>query len=111
MSALRHERSFSAYQFLTRSQPLIRPRPHSECKLISIKIDQGKVAHAVIVVLRWLYDPGSARRQFGVDGIDLRTRRCRHCRIAGSFGLPKAGARQLRPDTGTHRMSEFRIRM
>ena len=45
--------------------------PHSECKLISIKIDQVKVAHAVIVVLRWLYDPGPARRQFGVDGIDI----------------------------------------
>jgi hypothetical protein len=45
--------------------------PHSECKLISIKIDQVKVAHAVFVVLRWLYDPGSARRQFGVDGIDI----------------------------------------
>jgi len=40
-------------------------------KLISIKIDRVKVAHAVIVVPGWLYDPGSARRQFGVDGIDI----------------------------------------
>jgi hypothetical protein len=45
--------------------------PHSECELISIKIDPVKVVQAVIEVLRWLYDPGSARRQFGVDGIDI----------------------------------------
>jgi len=48
-----------------------RGSSHSKCKLISIKIDDIKVAHAIVVILWWLDYVGSARGQFGVDTIDV----------------------------------------
>jgi hypothetical protein len=44
---------------------------HSEREVIAIKVDHIKVAHAVVVILRWLNDVGSARGQFGVHTINV----------------------------------------
>ena len=43
----------------------------SERKVVAIKVENVKVPHAVIVILRRLDHLGSARGQFGVYTIDI----------------------------------------
>ena len=44
---------------------------YSECEVIAIKVDNIKVAHAVVVILRWFDHVGAALGQFGVHTIHM----------------------------------------
>src|SRR5205085_1701374 len=46
-----------------------RARFHAESKLVTIRIHHVKVAHPIVVVLRWLNHFCSASDEFGVKGI------------------------------------------
>ena len=45
-------------------------RFHSERKVVAIEVDDIKVAHSIVVVLRWLDHFCSASGEFGVYTID-----------------------------------------
>src|SRR5262249_35500178 len=47
------------------------PRFHSQCQVGALKIADVEVAHAVVVVPRWLDHSSAARSEFGVDRIDI----------------------------------------
>ena len=61
--------------------------PHSERKLIAIKIKNVKVAHTVVVILRRLEHFCSARSQVGVHTVDVFHEYTNAAIARQSFGL------------------------